>query len=187
MKLRINSSYSLASIVSFFVLFLPAINVHAVEKLSMEMDQINESQLLTKVHKSNLAEIKIAQLAKDKSSRKDIIKFSELLIQDHTLADMKVQSVAKSLNLSLNAPPANVEEDKAEQLELAKAMELLSSLAGESFDRAFLEIIMERHKKSVQKLTEASNAMVEGQVKSLILSLLPVIQKHYDMAKMMLQ
>ncbi len=132
--------------------------------------------MLNDLHHSNEMEIEMGKLAKT-NGRSDAIKeFGDTLVTDHTDADKKVIELAKSQNIRLenSGMRMNAQENKM--------MRKLESLHGSAFDLAFAEAMVTDHQKDIEKLKTALITLSGTPAGDLATAILPVIQKHEDIA-----
>ena len=87
-----------------------------------------------------MAEIQLAQLAKDHASSADVKQFAQMMIDDHTKAGDQLKQVA-----STNAIPQQPQIDGKHQ----NLMDKLSKMNGSDFDKAYMDAMVDDHKKDV--------------------------------------
>src|SRR5512134_2270500 len=91
--------------------------------------------------KDSMAEVELGQLALNKSDNAKVREFANQMIQDHSKANVQLQSIAKSGNVVLPSDPGE---------KLQKPMNKLSGLTDKDFDRAYAEAMAEDHEKAVK-------------------------------------
>src|SRR5579872_7519 len=141
------------------------------------------ADVLSQIHATNEAEMKVGRLAEKKGSTEDVRNYGKELARDHSAADRKVIGLAKEEGIEL-APPAGASVDlqKKENHNGAVA-EMLANVSGNTFDRDFLEAMQKDHEKDIAKLTEAMNSTSDPKLKNLIAELLPKLKHHEEMAE----
>src|SRR5689334_9637577 len=76
----------------------------AVAKETIKTDPAS-SEFLVKAANGGLAEVKLAQLAKDKAKDSAVQHFADMMITDHGGANEKVKALAAERNVTLPAEP----------------------------------------------------------------------------------
>ena len=87
-----------------------------------------------------MAEVQLAQLAKDHASSSDVKQFAQMMIDDHTKAGDQLKQVASS-----NSIPQQPQIDKKHQ----DLMDKLSKLQGSDFDKTYIDAMVDDHKDDV--------------------------------------
>jgi putative membrane protein len=144
------------------------------------------ADVLSQIHETDEAEIKVGSLAEKKGSTEDVRKYGKELAKDHSAADRKVIALAKEEGIEL-APPAGASADlqKKENHNGAVA-EMLANVTGNTFDRDFLEAMRKDHEKDIANLTAVMNSTADPKLKNLIAELLPKLKHHQEMAEKLL-
>lgn len=125
------------------------------------------SKVLIELHHANQKEIQMGQQAKEKGESAEVRNYGETLIRDHRDADQKVEKLAEKMNVELTPPQKEVHQVPA----------------GAGFDEHFAKMMVEDHKKDIQKMREARDNLSDPQVKELIGDVLPTLEKHLDEAQ----
>jgi putative membrane protein len=131
----------------------------------------NDGDLVKDLVESNYEEIKLAQLASQKSSNAEVKEIAKMLEADHTAALDKLKQVAGNANLTV----ATGEDDDARD-EIKK----LSDETGKEFDKDWCKKMMDKHDKTINKLEKEQNDVTDPAVKSWIAENLPKIRTHHD-------
>jgi putative membrane protein len=130
--------------------------------------------VLGKLHHSNQMEIEMGKLAQEKGQSKDVKSFGKTLVTDHTAADKKVAALAKQEKIDLTTAMPQMKHDK---------MAPLKTAAGAEFDKAFASAMLEDHTKDVDEAKAARAATTDAKLKSLLDSMIPVLEKHRETAQ----
>jgi putative membrane protein len=151
--------------------------------------KLTDDKVLRKLHHVNLEEVKAGQLAQQKSTSKDVKDYGAMLVRDHQKADQDVKAVASKLNVDVEAKKTDADrQTKADADHQAKReakehqMDELQKLTGRAFDRTFLQMMVNGHREVIAMVKSARND-AKPEVKDLLDKMLPVLQKHEDMAK----
>jgi putative membrane protein len=134
----------------------------------------HDQKFVEDVSQDNLAEIKMAQLATDKSQRDDVKQFGQKLVQDHMKAGHELTQLAQQKGLMLS-------QDLEKQH--AKMMDHMSAMSGADFDRTFLRHMVRDHEKNVKKFEKASAKADDADLKAFADKTLPALREHLSMAR----
>jgi putative membrane protein len=137
------------------------------------------STALTKVHATNLSEIQMAQLAKDRAQSKDVKKLAEHILKDHQAADKRVEEHARMFNVNLQMAMTDPELQQM-QKESQEHLTQLQGLKGAEFDKQFLLINLQAHEKAVAMVTEADNMFRDRKEGKIFGELLPKLKMHRE-------
>ena len=134
---------------------------------------VKTEDVLTKLHHSNQMEIAAGKIAQEKGQSQDVKRFGKTLVTDHTAADKKVMALAKQEKITLPA---------AEPMPGEK-MDKMKAASGADFDKSFAADMLEDHKKDISEVQEARDATADTKLKTLLTAVLPVLEKHRDIAQ----
>jgi putative membrane protein len=143
--------------------------------------KLSEKELLPKLHHVNQEEIKAGQLAQQKGSSSDVKSYGQMLVKDHQKADQELTTIAKKVNIDLTAMMTDTKSQEKREVKQHK-MDQLQSLTGKEFDRGFAQMMVNGHQHVIDVI-KASRDDVKPEVKSFLDKEMPVLQKHLDMAK----
>jgi putative membrane protein len=142
--------------------------------------KMDPTEVLSRIHKTNLQEIAAGNMAREKASSQVVKQYGDRLVRDHTDADQQVEALAKDEGFTLREPvPANDAEKAMMTKHDAMGMKL-KSLQGEDFDKAFLSGMATGHEDVVKMLSSTTTS--DAKVNKLIAKLLPTIREHEKMA-----
>jgi len=121
---------------------------------------------------SNLAEIKIAQLAKNRSSDTDVKEMATRLEEQHLkiLNELKAYADKKGIAIPLQEADKDVRE-----------MNRLSEVSSENFDEKWCDAMEDRHEKSIDKFESRLNKTEDPELKEWIVATLPGLKEHLSM------
>jgi putative membrane protein len=144
------------------------------------------ADILSRIHEVNETEIYVGKLAIKKGSTEEVKSYGKELVRDHERVEHKVVSLAKAEGVQLS-PPAPV----SEQLERVRnhdgaVQEMLANVSGNTFDRDFLEAMVEDHQKTIDALKQAQSTSNDPKIKDLIQELLPQLTDHQETAEKLL-
>jgi putative membrane protein len=129
----------------------------------------------------NQEEIKVGQLAEQKGSSSDVKDYGKMLVKDHQQADRELTTLAGKVNVDLNAMKMDQETREKREVKEHK-MDQLQKMTGKDFDRGFAQMMVNGHRQVIE-IVKNSESDVKPDVKSFLDKQLPVLQKHEDMAK----
>jgi putative membrane protein len=117
---------------------------------------------------------KIADLAAKKSSDAGIKAFAEMLVTDHTKANLELKELAAS---------KGVEPSTVIAPEHAETYQKLEKASGAEFDKEFLDVVASSHKKCVSNFEDASKETKDSDLKMWVDKMLPGLKAHQEKAK----
>jgi len=124
--------------------------------------------------KGNRAEVELGKLVAGKAEDKDVKKFAQMMMDDHTKALNELQKLVQSKNITL---PDGLPAD-AQDLE-----NKLSSESGKQLDKDYMDNMVQDHQKDVQEFQDASQNVQDKDVKQWASKTLPTLQKHLKKAQ----
>jgi putative membrane protein len=146
---------------------------------------MTDDQVLHALHHIDQEEIKGGNLAEQKGSTQQVKDYGRTLVQDHQKADKQVMQVAQKMHVDLtdtkNMPQTMREKSQVHQ----NKMEQLQGLSGKQFDQGFAQLMSNGHQEAIDMVKNAQ-ANAKGDMKSLLDTLLPDLQKHKDVADQIL-
>ncbi|HET9053868.1 MAG TPA: DUF4142 domain-containing protein, partial [Cyclobacteriaceae bacterium] len=134
-------------------------------------DKHKDADFVFEVVESNYGEIKLAELASQKSRNTEVKNIAKMLLTDHTasLNDLKTVAQAKAISVP-------VEETDA-------ARRTLEDMAGESdkdFDLSWCKKMLDLHETSIDKFEDRLEKTEDAQLKDYVDKTLPVLRKHQE-------
>ena len=121
-----------------------------------------------------LAEVELGQLAAQKATSPQVKAFAERMVTDHSQANQDLMQVAKSLNIDL--PTQMDAKQKSE-------MERLRDMSGGAFDTAYMQRMVQDHKKDVSEFQKQAKSGTDPSLKGFAQKYLPTLQEHLQMAQ----
>jgi putative membrane protein len=128
----------------------------------------------TEAAHGGLAEVQMGQLALQKASSPQVKEFAQLMVTGHTQANQDLMQLAKAENLTL--PTQLDPKHKSE-------MDRLSAMSGNAFDAAYMQHMVQDHKKTVADFQKQAQSGSDPALKSFAQKYLPIIQQHLQMAE----
>jgi putative membrane protein len=121
-----------------------------------------------------MAEVELGNLAQQKASSEEVKSFGKRMVDDHSKANDELKTLAQSKNITL----ANdlTAKDKA-------LKDRLDKLSGAAFDRAYMQAMVQDHKKDVNEFRHESTSAQDPDVKQFAAKTLPTLEDHLKMAQ----
>ncbi len=118
-----------------------------------------------------MAEVELGSLASQKSSNAQIKEFAAMMVADHSKANDELVGIVKSKSIIL---PASVSTDEQD------IKNSLSKKTGADFDKAYVNDMVDDHKKDIKLFEDAQKNVKDADLKAYATKTLPVLQKHLD-------
>lgn len=134
----------------------------------------HDAGFLNAISRGDVAEIKLAKLAKDRAGSDSVKSYAQHIIKDHQNAQDDLKTLAKDKGLSLAT-----DVDDKQQAEYDR----LAKLNGADFDKAYIKEMISDHEHDVDLTKDFSNHAKDADVKAFASKILPKLQDHLRMAK----
>ena len=118
-----------------------------------------------------MAEVELGKIAEQKATNPRVKKFAEMMVMDHSKANEELMALAKVKNITL---PKTCGPDEQ------KVMDDLNKKSGKDFDKAYVDNMVDDHKKDVKKFQDATKDCKDPDIKAFATKTLPVLQTHLD-------
>ena len=139
---------------------------------------MTDANILAKESDGDSAEVVIGQYARAHATDPAVKAYAKLLVDDHGKGLREVHALAKKLSITPQPPP----DDTASQ-ETAHTLQHLATLKGHDFDTAFVAHEIQDHKTDIADAQKAAAAAQNPELKQLVQTSLPELQKHLDRAE----
>jgi len=142
-----------------------------------------DTKIIAHLHHVNMMEIDAGRIAQ-KNGTAAVKSYGETLVKDHQSNDKDLTSFAKQHKLAaIPADKPQNDADKQDDKDMAATMAHLRSLKGSEFDKAFLGMMVSGHDKELAKIDTSIGSASDPDLKSMLTSVKPVLQRHSDQAK----
>jgi putative membrane protein len=121
-----------------------------------------------------MAEVELGRLASEKASSDQVKKFGQRMVTDHGKANEELKSLAQSKGIAVPSEP----DAKHKQ-----TRDRLSKLSGVAFDRAYMDEMLQDHKKDVSAFQKQSASGSDPEIKAWAAKTLPVLQEHLQLVE----
>jgi putative membrane protein len=116
-----------------------------------------------------LAEVQLGRLATEKASSPDVKQFAQKMVDEHGKANEKLMAIAKQKNIEV---PTELTGKPASEYQK------LSKLSGSDFDREYVKLMLDDHKKDVSEFRKQSKSGQDPDVKAFATEALPTLESH---------
>ena len=142
-----------------------------IVKTDSSATTLSDTAFAKKAAVGGMAEVALGKMAEAKSSDSQIKDFGRMMVTDHGKANSELASIAKTKNITL--PESLDAEHQAKS-------DSLSKLSGKDFDVAYVNAMIEGHKKTLALMqAEATNGK-DADLKAFAAKTAPVVQSHLD-------
>lgn len=131
----------------------------------------DDSKFATTAAAGGMAEVEIAKLAETKTANAQIKDFAAMMVTDHGKANDELMGIAKAKNISL---PASLDADHQ------KKYDDLSKLSGKDFDKAYVDAMVDGHKKTLTLMQDEAKSGSDADLKAFAAKTAPTVQMHLD-------
>jgi putative membrane protein len=132
------------------------------------------ADFLVKAADGGMAEVECGQLAQSKATNAKVKSFASMMVNDHTGANSQVKSLAAARNITLPTSVSNEHKEKKDDL---------SKKSGADFDKAYMDLMVDDHQKTINLFEKASGDVNDAEVKTFADNTLPKLRMHLDSAK----
>jgi len=145
---------------------------------SVKSDSANKAmdvQFVVKVAGINMEEIKLGQLAQQKSKTTDIKELGKMMEEEHTKAQSDLAALAMKESIILpTALDSNAQKD----------YEKLSDLSGSDFDKQYCDMMVSGHKAAIALFEKESTTASDTAIRQMAGATIPTLKKHLEHATM---
>lgn len=131
----------------------------------------NDAKFATTAANDGMAEVNIGKMAQEKALSARIKNFATMMVNDHSKAGDELASIAKAKNITLPAMP---------DMDAKKMTNDMATKSGKDFDKAYVEGMLEGHKKAVKLFEDASKNCTDPDLKAFAIKTLPTLKMHLD-------
>jgi putative membrane protein len=132
------------------------------------------SEFASRAAEGGMMEVELGHLANERAVSQRVKDFGAMMVKDHKAANAELRSVVGSLDISL--PSMVSGGDK-------KEMDKLNKKNGKDFEKAYMNLMLDDHRKDVTEFRRAADKCSEQSLRDFASKTLPVLEKHLDSAK----
>ena len=118
-----------------------------------------------------MMEVELGNLALQKGKSQQVKDFGKMMVNDHTKANNDLKDIASKKNIDV--PPSITDDQK-------KDVDKLSKKSGADFDKAYVNMMIDGHKKTLDAFKKAAGNVGDNDIKNFATNTLPTIQKHLE-------
>lgn len=141
---------------------------------AQEEAQETDAEAIQKAYRDNLAEIKMAELAMEKSGDDKIRELATTIEQDHEKANQRLRALGSTLEVDLS-------DDLPDEKEEMHAK--LSELSGEEFDQQYVEYQIALHEQAIEYYQVQGVTRQDSQLVTYFQQTVPALQDHLKTAR----
>ena len=151
-----------------------------IEKLSSDdqtivvIDDDNGTKFLMEVAEMQMEEISLGKLAQEKGNSVHVKEFGKMMVTDHSKTLTELSALAQSKAISI---PATITEDSKD------VYGKLEDKAGNDFDTAYCDMMVEHHEDAIQLFERASTQSQDSEIKAWAAEKLAGLRTHLKHAK----
>ncbi|MEO3407594.1 DUF4142 domain-containing protein [Mucilaginibacter sp. CAU 1740] len=132
----------------------------------------DDAKFATEAASGGMAEVALGKLALTKTSNAQIKDFANMMVKDHGKANDELMSIAKTKNITLPTEPDSTHLKKAADLE---------KLKGTDFDKAYVDAMVDGHKKTLDLMQNEAKDGKDAELKAFAGKTAPTVKMHLDM------
>jgi len=128
-----------------------------------------DAKFATDAANAGMAEVAAGKVASEKATNAQVKDFANMMVMDHTKANEELMAIAKTKNITLPTAP-----DADHQ----KMLTDLSAKSGAEFDKAYVDAMVDGHKKVASMLEDASKNCKDSDLMAFATKTLPTVKAH---------
>ncbi|MEK0085377.1 DUF4142 domain-containing protein [Benzoatithermus flavus] len=134
----------------------------------------SDAKFLTTAIQSGIAEVELGRLARERASSREVRNFGQRMVDDHSNANAQLEAMAQARDLTVPTAMDATHQSLHDQL---------AALRGRSFDREYMQSMVQDHEKDVDLFSQQASADPNDQVSQLAARILPQLREHLSMAR----
>lgn len=134
-----------------------------------------DQQFLKEVGQGNLAEVQLGQLASQRAQHVAVKEFGRWMASAHGFANRELATITERMHGT--APPTALDA------EAQATMQKLQGLSGPQFDQAYLQAMVQDHRKDLRAYQQEAQGGQDHLVKTYARNMAPAIQEHLQEAQ----
>jgi putative membrane protein len=140
---------------------------------TMPVDK-DDADFAVKAANGGMMEVQLGNYAQQNAVSKRVKDFGAMMVKDHTKANEELKSIAAAKNITL---PTSIGNDAQ------KDMDDMMKKKGNDFDKAYMNMMLDDHKKDVKEFEKAAKDCKDAEIKTFAGKTLPVLLAHLDSTK----
>ena len=127
------------------------------------------SEFAVKAANGGMAEVELGKLAQEKGTSQAVKDFGGMMVKDHSKANEEMIAIAKSKNITLPSTLGKEEQEVKDKL---------AAKSGTEFDKAYVDDMLEDHKKDIKEFEDATKNLTDAELKAFAVKTLPTLKMH---------
>ncbi len=123
-----------------------------------------------------LAEVELSKAALEKAKKATVKDFAQKMIDQHTAANAELASLCTARGITLPSEPDEATKTKRAELE---------KKTGSKFEKAYVDIMLEDHRKAVELFRTESQSGADAELKAWAGATLPKLEEHLAHVEML--
>lgn len=136
--------------------------------------QERDAEFMVAAASDGMLEVELGKLAEQKATQPAVKTFGQHMVEQHAEANAALKALAEQKGLVL---PGGLGREQQE------AYAELSALTGSAFDKQYMALMVDDHKKDVDEFEDMSEDAYDGDIRGFAAKYAPVLKEHLDMAK----
>ena len=124
---------------------------------------------------SNMMELELSQIAVQKATNPAVKDFANMMVQHHTQAGQEMKQMLSAKGTMI--------PDTAMLSRHRTRMDLLHTMQGAEFDRAYMRIMVDAHEEDVDEYEDETTDAKDADIRAFAKKMLPTLRTHYTRAK----
>jgi putative membrane protein len=134
----------------------------------------DDASFVVNTANAGMTEVQLGQLAQQKGMAKDVKDYGAMMEKDHTAAGDKLKTLAASKNITL---PSAISP------EMQKNIDDLQQKSGKDFDKAYINMMVDDHKKVISMFEDESKKGSDADIRAFADATLHTLKIHLQDAE----
>lgn len=140
------------------------------KQLSIAVEK-GDAEFIVDAANGGMTEVELGKLASQKGISKQVKNFGLMMVKDHSKINNMVKAIAVTKNISIPKAPGVKEQ---------KTISKLNGKSGKDFDKAYIDDMIDDHKKDIKAFQAAAKKCLDPDVKSFAAKTISILQEHLD-------
>lgn len=133
-----------------------------------------DADFLKQAMYNNNAEVEASRLAVAKANGSQVKEFAQKMVDEHSATDRELRALASAKGVTISNDPSLMQRGK---------LAVLSARDRDTFDRRYIDAIVDAHQEAVDLFQRASTNSSDPEVKAFAARTLPTLQQHLQHAQ----
>jgi len=151
-----------------------AILVVTLTSRADDREPATQQEFLAKAITTDMAEVKLGELALKQASSDDVKRFARKMVDDHSKHRDMLLERAKSSKLAVTDALDREHQEKRDRL---------AKLDGKEFDREYMKCMVEGHEKALKMYQTWSKKIDDKDLSSMVERTIPTLKEHHEQAR----